>query len=416
MISRPEMIEVSACRSCKAAALATLHAFGDTPLADRLEDLDGSEVSFRAPLTLCHCTHCGLCQIRETVEPSVLFGADYPYYSSVSPGLLAHFHDSARAIMARYPLDDEDWIIEAASNDGYMLEKFKAAGHKVLGVDPADGPVAEARRKGIDTRHAFFTKALAEDLSNEGIKAKVFLANNVLAHVADVNDFVSGISTALSEEGILVVEVPYLLDLVDGCAFDTIYHQHLLYFSLTSLLPLLERHGLWVNDAERIPVHGGSIRLFVSRRPEQSPRLVELIHLEDQRHVRSTAFYDQFLVKIDDLVQQTRAEVARFLSAGKKLAGYGAAAKATTLLHALDLPDGTLQVIYDKSRWKHGRRMPGNQIVICSPERLALDKPDVVLVLAWNFAEEIIRENKAYLESGGRFLIPAPVFREVSVG
>lgn len=382
-------------------------------MADRLEDSDCTDVSFRAPLTLCHCTICGLCQIRETVEPRILFGADYPYYSSVSPALRAHFHDSADTIMARYPLCREDRIVEAASNDGYMLERFSAAGHPVLGIDPADGPVSEARRKGIDTRHAFFTKALARELSDEGIRAKVFLANNVMAHVADVNDFVSGIEAVLSDDGIVVIEVPYLLDLVDGCAFDTIYHQHLLYFSLTSLRPLLARHGLCLNDAERLRVHGGSLRLFVSRRSGQSPRLVGLLDEETRRQVHSVAFHDRFLAGIDSLVQRTRDEVMRLRSAGKRIAGYGAAAKATTLLHALDLPDGTLEVIYDKSPWKHGRCMPGGGIRICPPERLPADNPDSVLLLAWNLANEIIGQNAAYLADGGSFLIPVPVFREV---
>jgi len=315
--------------------------------------------------------------------------------------------------MAHYPLCRDDRIIEAASNDGYMLEIFKAAGHPVLGIDPADGPVCEARRKGIDTRHAFFTKALAQELSGEGIRAKVFLANNVMAHVADVNDFVSGIETVLSDDGIVVIEVPYLLDLVDGCAFDTIYHQHLLYLSLTSLLPLLARHGLGLNDAERLPVHGGSLRLFISRRSGQSPRLVGLLNEEGRRNVHSVAFYAPFLAGIDSIVQRTRDEVARLRSAGKRIAGYGAAAKATTLLHVLDLPEGALDVIYDKSRWKDGRCMPGSRIRICAPERLPANNPDSVLLLAWNFADEIISENTAYLAGGGRFLIPVPVFREV---
>ena len=413
MISRPPIVEISACRSCGSPDLVILRAFGETPLADRLERPDCMDISYRAPLTLCHCTTCGLCQIRETIKPRILFGADYPYYSSVSPALLAHFHDSARAIMVHYPLRNEDWIIEAASNDGYMLEVFRTAGHRVLGIDPADGPVSEARRKGIDTRHAFFTKALAQELSEEGVKAKLFLANNVMAHVADVNDFISGIESVLSDDGIVVIEVPYLLDLVDGCAFDTIYHQHLLYFSLTSLLPLLARHGFELNDAERLAIHGGSLRLFVSRQSGQSPRLVGLLNEETQRNVNSIAFYDPFLARIDSLVQRTRNEVARLRSAGKRIAGYGAAAKATTLLHVMDLPEGTLDVIYDKSRWKHGRRMPGSEIRICAPERLLLDNPDAVLLLAWNFAEEIINENTAYLAGGGRFLIPVPAFREV---
>jgi len=410
----PPMTEISECRACAGPDLVTVRAFGKTPLADRLQDPAAVGPDYRAPLTLCHCTACGLCQLRETIAPRILFGKTYPYHSSVSPALLAHFADSAHAIMARTGLGPQDLVIEAASNDGYMLQAFQAAGHSVLGIDPADGPVREARRKGIDTLHDFFTAALARKLAASGQRARVFLANNVLAHVTAVNDFISGITTLLTDDGLAVIEVPYLLDLVDGGAFDTIYHQHLLYLSLTSLVPLFARHGLYLNDVERLWVHGGSLRLFLSRKPGQSARLETLLHMENDRGVNSFEFYQPFLNRIDRLADHTRQAINVLQQTGKTVAGYGAAAKATTLLHVLDLPMGALSCIFDKSPWKHGKTMPGAGLEIRPAETLSDRDVDAVLLLAWNFADEILAENAAYLEAGGRFLIPVPEFREVS--
>ena len=231
----PPMDTVSVCRACGSPDLETILAFGNTPLADGLIRPDRASVPpIKAPLTLAHCNGCGLGQILETVAPSVLFGADYPYYSSVSPSLMKHFADSASALIDDQSLGPESLVIEAASNDGYMLGVFHEAGIPTLGIDPAPGPAAKSAERGIPTLNAFFTRDLAERLAAEGRRADVFLANNVLAHVADLNGFVAGIAALLAEDGVAVIECPYLIDLVDHCEFDTIYHQHLCYFSATS--------------------------------------------------------------------------------------------------------------------------------------------------------------------------------------
>ncbi len=405
----------TACRSCGSADLSEILPFGDTPIADRLVAADDPAPEFVAPLTLLHCNGCGLCQIRETVAPRVLFGPDYPYYSSVSPALMKHFAESARDIIARRGLGAGDLVVEAASNDGYMLRLFHEAGVPVLGVDPADGPVRVARQKGIETVHDFFGADLARGLAAEGRRASVFLANNVLAHVADVNDFVEGIAALLAEDGLAVIEAPYLLDLVDTGAFDTIYHQHLLYLSLTALVPLFARHGLHLNDVERTWVHGGSLRLFVSRAPGQSERLVTCLAEEDARKVRTPAFYRPFVERIAAMRAETRAVLARLRGEGVRVAGYGAAAKATTLLHYFGLGRDDLDFIVDKSPWKQGLAMPVTRVPILPPAALAERRPGAVLLLAWNFAEEIISENGAYLEAGGRFITPVPRVREVTL-
>jgi SAM-dependent methyltransferase len=411
--SRPEMVEVSACRSCGSSDLREIKTFGVTPIADRMVPVDATEPEFEAPLTLLQCAACGLCQIRETIAPRILFGADYPYYSSVSPALMAHFRKSAQSIMASRGLSAEHLVVEAASNDGYMLTHFQAAGVGVLGIDPADGPVRAARRRGVETIHDFFGHTLARDLAQKGRRADVFLANNVLAHVADVNDFVAGIGEILTDDGVAVIECPYLLDLVDHCAFDTIYHQHLLYLSLTALLPLFARHGLVLTHADRIKIHGGSVRMYVARRGLRSAALNTMLAEEARRGVTTAAFFSAFVERIDDLRQDLRTALDELKSAGSRVNGYGAAGKATTLLHYFGLDRQDLSVIFDRSPWKRGLAMPGCRIPVAPAQDLSRDTTDVVLILAWNFANEIIEENRCFTEAGGRFLIPVPRFRMV---
>ena len=401
------------CRSCGSSDLAEVIAFGESPLADRLVAPETTEEDYVAPLTLLHCNSCALCQIRETVAPRILFGPEYPYYSSVSRGLMKHFADSAEAIIAAQDLGPDDLVVEAASNDGYMLKNFHDAGVAVLGIDPADGPVCIARKKGIETVHDFFGADLAKRLAAEGRSARVFLANNVLAHVADVNDFVDGIASILAEDGLAVIEAPYLLDMLDGGAFDTIYHQHLLYLSLTSLVPLFERHGLHLNDVERVWMHGGSLRLFVGQSPGRTERLDRMLADEERRGVRHVAVYGPFLEKIERLRRETRAVLDRLQSESITVAGYGAAAKATTLMHVFGIGQRDLAFIADRSARKHGLNMPVTHVPIVSPDEMRNRKPDAVLLLAWNFADEIVAENRDWLSTGGRFIVPVPEVREV---
>jgi SAM-dependent methyltransferase len=409
------MTTVERCRSCGGGNLSEVIAFGTTPIADRLVRPDDRAEEYAAPLTLVHCNGCGLCQIRETVSPSILFGPDYPYYSSVSPALQKHFAESARAILATRGLGPHDLVVEAASNDGYMLRVFREAGIPVLGIDPADGPVAVARKRGIETVHDFFTGALARRLADEGRRAKVFLANNVLAHVADVNDFVAGIAALLTDDGVAVIEAPYLVDLVDTGAFDTIYHQHLLYLSVTALVPLFARHGLHLNDVERTWVHGGSLRLFVTRVSGQSARMQAILADEAARGILGVGFYRDFVARLAVMRKETRQAVLGLRAKGARVAGYGAAAKATTLLHHFGLGRNEIDFIIDKSPWKQGLAMPVTRIPILPPEDLSRLAPEAVMLLAWNFADEIIAENATFLEAGGRFLVPVPRFREMAL-
>jgi SAM-dependent methyltransferase len=400
----------SACRSCGSAALEPVLEFGATPLADRLvTEATRSLPEFEVPLTLAFCPSCSLVQILETVEPDILFGRDYPYYSSVSPSLLEHFGASARAIIERQKLDRSSLVVEAASNDGYMLKVFAAAGIAVLGIDPAEGPATTAITRGVPTRQAFFGSRLARELRAEHPHgADVFLANNVLAHVADLNGFVEGIGLVLADGGTAVIEVPYLVDLIEHCEFDTIYHQHLCYFSVTALEGLFARDGLHLNEVERTWVHGGSLRLHVQHEAWRHASVDALLAAERSHGVDRIDFVRDFGRRVRHLVDDLTDLVGELKRSGRSIAGYGAAAKATTLLSFAGIGRGELDFIADKNTHKHGLYMGGNHIPIVAPEQLRTGRPDYLLLLAWNFADEIMAQQAEYAQAGGRFIVPVP--------
>ena len=405
---------VSGCRAC-GGALSEVLALGDMPLANALVPLGTAAAAQpRFPLTLMRCERCCLVQLGEIVDPAHLF-RDYNYLSSTSDAFVAHAKQLTERLIAERHLDGRSRVIEIASNDGYLLQSYEAAGVPVLGIEPAANIARIARQRGIPTESEFFSRELAQKLTDSGSRADVLHANNVLAHVPDLRGVVAGISTMLKPEGVAVIEAPYLRDLVDKLEFDTIYHEHQCYFALTPLMRLFYSENLTIVDVERVAMHGGSLRLFARRGADLRPstRVTALLAEEAGWGVATPELYRRF----GDDVRAFRPKLRDFLAGlrvqGRTIAAYGAAAKGATLLNYCGIGHETIDFAVDRSPLKQGLALPGVDIPVLAPEELARRRPDYLLLLAWNFANEIVEQQRAYAKSGGRFIVPVPTPRVI---
>jgi len=407
-VSAPS-IRISRCRACGGARLKPFLDLGSLPLSDGFLPADQlAEPERRFPLEVALCLDCALVQNLDTVDSRFRFGANYRYLSSVTDSLVSLAEANVLERIRDRRLGPDSFVVELASNDGYLLRHYADRGIPVLGIDPAPLPVAAALANGIPTRQAFFGRDFAEDLVAQGVGADVIHANNVLAHVADTVGFVAGIERLLSPEGIAVIEVPYVRNLVDTCAFDTIYHEHLCYFSVTSLDHLFRGQRLFLNRVEPLDVHGGSLRLHVGKRADIAPSTTAYLAAEAEAGVDQPVYYADFRARVDRVCDDLSSLLGSLKAEGATIAGYGAAAKGTMLLNTAGIGVETLEWVADRNLEKQGCWIPGVRIPITAPERIMETRPDFVLILPWNHKEEILSQLTEYRERGGRCILPIP--------
>ena len=401
------------CRSCGSSDLQLVIDLGNQPLANNLlkpEDLTKPEPKF--PLEVHVCAGCWLMQITHIVPPVNLF-SDYVYFSSFSDQMLRHAREASLRYIEEKQLNADSFVIEVASNDGYLLKNFVQAGVPCLGFEPAANIADVARANGVETHCEFFGEATANALKAERGTADLILGNNVFAHAPNTNDFVAGMQALLKPDGWVVLEFPYGVDMIDKIEFDTIYHEHVFYFTLTPLLQLFTRHGLEIFHVEHLTIHGGSLRLFACHCGAETVRESVNRTLADEaaRGVTSTSYYERF----SEHAEKVKADLIAFIkeqqTAGKRVAAYGASAKGSTLLNYVGEDARSLEFIADRSTYKQGKLSPGMHVPIVPADELTACAPDFALLLVWNFANEVIAQQQAYRDAGGKFIIPLPDLR-----
>ena len=406
----------AACRFCAAPLTRTFVDLGTSPLCQRhVTPADAHKMEPFYPLHAYVCEKCFLVQLAHEIPPAEIFTSEYGYFSSFSESWLAHAAEYAARITERLGLNSGSFVVELASNDGYLLKNFVKRGMRVLGVEPCANVAAAAVAAGVPTVVQFFGKNTARQLAAEHGRADLIAGNNVLAHVPDLNDFVAGIKIMLAPGGVLTMEFPHLLKLIEQNQFDTIYHEHFSYFSFTTVQKVFAHHGITLFDVEELATHGGSLRIYGRHAENRSLAIAasveKLLGRERDAGMNDLDFYAAFGQK----VQRSKRKLLVFLiaakQAGKSIAGYGAPGKGNTLLNYCGIRTDFLDYTVDRSPHKQGNFLPGTRIPIYAPDAVARTRPDYLLILPWNLAEEIMRQMAHVRAWGGKFVVPIPEVR-----
>lgn len=397
------------CRICQGKNLEAFLDLGKQPLANAFLKKEEFSQEKKYPLNVYFCHSCHLLQLLDVVSPEVLF-RNYIYVSSTSPVFIAHFESFAKYISERFGIQGA-LVVDIGSNDGILLRHFKNLGAKILGIDPAENIAAKATQEGIETLPYFFSPDIARDIAREKHQAKIITANNVFAHVDDVKSLIKGVKILLENEGVFIIEVPYLVDFLEKKLFDTVYHEHLSYFAVNPLQTLFLNCGMKIFDIQKVNSHGGSIRVFVKKdgsghKVEKSVR--EFLDHETELKLDSIDTYLDFSKDVSQNKSLLVDLLKNLKSESKKIAGYGAPAKGNTLLNYTGIDFNALDYIIDDSPYKQGLYTPGTHIPVVGPEMLQKDRPDFLFILAWNFADSIIEKCADFKAEGGKFIIPVP--------
>ena len=401
------------CRGCGTPLVLPLIDLGTSPPSNaylRRDQLEQAEQW--VPLKVAVCQECWLVQTEDYTSADSLFDADYAYFSSFSSTWLAHAERYVAGMVERFGLNAQSRVVEIAANDGYLLQYVARRGIACLGVEPTRSTAQAAREKGLEIREMFFGRETAQQLQEEGWAADLMAANNVLAHVPDINDFLAGFATLLKPTGVATFEFPQLLTLMAGQQFDTLYHEHYSYLSLTAVQRLCERNGLEVFDVSELPTHGGSLRVFVQRADGQRRDLQPAVQQQLQAELAAGVKTPEYYATLAPAAERIKHELLRFLlqakADGKRVVGYGAAAKGNTLLNYAGVKPDLLAWVADASPHKQGKFLPGSRIPVVSPERIEIEKPDYVLVLPWNLLDEITGQYAQVKNWGASFVVAIP--------
>jgi SAM-dependent methyltransferase len=399
------------CRICGSKRLYNFLDLGSMPIPNGFlhkEQLKEEEEKF--PLGCFYCEDCHLVQLTNVVDPNIMF-KNYVYIPSTAKVMMNNFSNLTYYAFSQKKLKPTSLVIDIGSNDGSLLTFFKSYGVKVLGIDPAENLAKVAEMKGVPTHVALFDSKVANDVVKKYGKAKVITATNVIAHIDDSNELIKGVNILLEDDGIFISEFPYLMDLIEKNQFDTIYHEHLSLISLKPWKSLVENHGLEIVDVQRLLIHGGSIRIIHKKRKNKiklSNSVEHLIHLEEQKGLHSREAFDLFAQRVENLRKELRDTLSVIKRDKKSIVGYGAAAKGNVLTNVFNIGKGVLDYIVDSTPYKHGLYTPGKHIPVYPEHKLLADMPDYALILAWNFADEIMEKQKEYKKRGGKFIVPIP--------